>query len=178
MKRLFVLLLMMGLLANSLYSQRYMTRNGNVRLTYNAPAVSFVTDNRQVSVALDVETGELRMQMLMLSFRFRSAYNQEKFNEYFINHPQYANSTFIGHITNIDEIDFDKPGTYSVDVSGELTIRDDTNTVSTTGDFIVKDDIFAGESTFSINLREFGVNVPQGMPVMIDITMDVSVRRL
>lgn len=178
MKIFFVLLVLFMMTFNNLQAQRYMSRNGHVRLTYNAPTVSFVADNRQVSVGLNVETGELRMQMLMLSFRFRSAYNQEKFNDYFIARPHYANSSFIGQITNINDIDFDKPGTYEVHVEGEFTLRDSSNWLSTTGDFVVKDDIFAGESLFTINLRDFGVNVPQGMPENIEVSMDINVRRL
>lgn len=177
-RALFILLAVLTITALEAQAQRYMTRNGVVRLTYNVPTGPVSTENRQVNVALNVETGELRMRMAMLSFRFRSAFNQEKYNEYFQENPQFANSSFVGHIVNIDEVDFDRPGTYQVHVKGDLTLRQVTNSISTTADFVVQDDLFSGEASFVLGLRDFQIYMPSGMPQSIQVSMDVNVRRL
>lgn len=165
------------LLTSESYAQRYTTRNGTVRLSYRAPHGLIEAVNRQVNAGLDVQTGEFRLQILMLSFRFNGAYHQEKFNDYFTKNAHFANSSFRGVIENLDQIDFERNGTYRVDVRGDLSLRTITGEVAASGDFVVKDDVFQGESVFEVPLREFGVNVPSPMSPTIQVAMQVSVRR-
>lgn len=170
------------LAANEVSAQRYITRNGVARLHYNHPVWgSLETVNRQVNVGMNIETGEIRMNILMLSFRFRRAFNQEFYNNYFIERPHYANASFVGHVANIDEIDFDRPGTYTIEVVGDLTLRDFTNPVSATADFVVTNEGFEGEALFDINIKDFmNMSHPssQYWPDMIQIGMEVKLRRL
>ncbi len=158
--------------------QRFNTRNGTMRLTYRAPHGMMETVNRQVNAGLDVQTGEFRMQILMLSFRFNGAYHQEKFNEYFTENAHLANSSFRGKITNLDQIDFDRNGTYDVVIEGNLTLRGVSYPVTTTGEFTVNEGTFAGESVFTLPLRDFGINVPSSMEQNIQIAIELSTRRL
>ncbi len=180
MKRVcFFLLAMLLFSVDVVYAQRYTTRNGVVRLTYSHPWWGQLeTINRQVNVGLDAETGEMRMQVLMLSFHFNSAFNQDLYNSYFINHPQFNNTRFVGAITNIDQIDFDREGTYSVDVRGDLTMRNFTNPISTTADFIVTRGSFRGEAVFDVYIKQFMHEARPSWPDYIQISLNIDVRRL
>ncbi len=182
MIRIFLLLFAIVFVSNDLCAQRYSTRNGVVRLTYNHPIVgNLETVNRQVNVGLDVETGEIRMQILMLSFRFTRGFNQEIYNNYFVENPWHANARFEGYVTNIDQIDFDREGIYTVDVRGDLTLREFTNPISTTAEFMVTRDSFQGEALFDIYIKDFmHMAHPSSAywPDNIRISMDVNMRRL
>jgi polyisoprenoid-binding protein YceI len=173
-----LLLFALSLCTINLYGQRYASRNGTVKLSYNAPHGKMETINRQVNVGLNVETGEFRLTMVMLSFRFHSAYNQEKFNEYFIKNAHFANSTFRGKIEDLHKVDFSRKGEYEVQVTGDLTLRQTTNKVSAKGKFIVGDDTFSGKSVFMVNLMDFNFNIPPTMEKLIEVTFDVDLKKL
>lgn len=178
-KKLFLILcISLSLGATSVYAQRYASRNGTVKLSYNAPHGKMETVNRQVNVGLNVETGEFRLTMLMLSFRFQSAYNQEKFNEYFIKNAHFANSTFRGTIVDLHKVNFSKKGEYEVTVTGDLTLRQVTNKVTAKGKFIVGDNTFSGKSVFRVNLMDFNFNIPPTMEKLIEVTFDVDLKKL
>jgi len=159
-------------------NQRFVTKNGRVTLTYQAPHGQMQTVNRQVNVGYNQKTGELRLNMAMLSFRFESAYNQEKFNEYFIANPHFSNSTFKGFVENYKELDFTRKGEYDVIVKGELTLRQFSKEVSAKGKFIVTDDAFTGKTTFKVNLKDFNFNIPSSMEKFIEVSFDVSMKRV
>ncbi len=166
------------LIVNVACAQRYTTRNARVTLTYEAPWGTMQTENRQVNASLNLETGEFRLHILMLSFRFQNAYHQQQYNDYFREWPQFSNTYFVGHITNLDEIDFDEPGTYEVHVDGDLTIRQYTNGAEGSGDFTVADDSFSGEGAFYLSMRDFGFKIPSNLHDNIRVGMNVNLRRL
>lgn len=182
MIRIFLLLFLIVFVSNDLCAQRYSTRNGIVRVMYNHPvAGSLETVNRQVNVAFDVESGEIRMHILMLSFRFDRAFNQEIYNNYFVENPWYSNARFEGHITNIDQIDFDKPGIYTVEVSGDLVVREFANPMSTTAEFVVNENFFEGEALFDVYVRDYMHMIhptSAHWPDYVQVSMEVNLRRL
>jgi hypothetical protein len=162
----------------NLYAQRYASRNGIVKLSYNAPHGKMETINRQVNAGLNVKTGEVFLRIVMLSFRFESAYNQEKFNEYFIANAHFANSSFQGVIENLDEIDFTRKGEYEARVRGKLTLRETTCEVATTGKFIVGDNSFHGKGVFLANLMDFNFKIPPSMEKYIEVSFEVKLQKL
>ncbi len=182
MIRIFLLLFAIVFVSNDLCAQRYTTRNGIVRVMYNHPiAGTLETVNRQVNVGFNVETGEIRMQILMLSFRFDRAFNQEIYNDYFVENPWHANARFEGYITNIDQIDFDKAGIYTVEVSGDLVVREFTNPISTTAEFVVNEDSFQGEALFDVYVKDYMHMIHPSSaywPDYVQVSMEVNMRRL
>lgn len=174
----FLLLFVLILVCLNGFAQRYASRNGTVKLTYQAPHGKMEAINRQVNVGLNVETGELRLNMVMLSFRLHSAYSQQKYNDYFITNAHFANSTFKGKIENLNQIDFSKKGEYEAKVKGSLTLRQTTAEIATKGKFIVSENNFSGKSVFKVNLMDFNFNIPPTMEKFIEVTFEVNLQKL
>jgi hypothetical protein len=85
-------------------AQTFVTRNGTVRFFSEAPLENIEAVNRQVSSALDAETGEFVFRVVMRSFSFEKALMQQHFNDNFVESHLYPNATFQGQILQIDEL--------------------------------------------------------------------------
>lgn len=162
-------------------AQKYLTKNGHIKFYSEAPLENIEAHNNQVNSAFNAETGDIVFKVLMKSFEFEQALMQEHFNENYIYSDQYPNATFAGEVTNIGSIDLSKPGTYDVDVTGDLTIKGITNEVSTTGTFTVEGEQLRGKSVFNVNLDDFEIKIPsavmQNISETIEITVDVDMQK-
>lgn len=177
-----LLLLALVLVSGNLFAQRYVTRNGVVRITYHHPLVGTLeTENRQVNVGFDAATGELQMRILMLSFRFHRGFHQEMYNDYFVENPHFSNAGFVGQVTNLDAIDLGRQGPQDLKVSGKLTLRNFTNTESSTARFTVTPNGLEGKAVFQINIKDYmhmSHPAARNWPDDVRIEMDVRMQRL
>jgi hypothetical protein len=74
----------------------------------------------------------------------------------------YPRSAFDGRITNINEIDLSVPGSYTVNIAGELTIKDRSNFIEATGNLSVQTDKrIKGDSKFTIQVKDYGIEIPR-----------------
>jgi polyisoprenoid-binding protein YceI len=170
------------LLSFSVFGQRYITKTGHIWFHSDAPLETIEAHNNQVNAAMDIQSGAFVFKVLMKAFIFEKALQQEHFNENYVESNKYPNATFQGKITNIDQIDFTKPGTYDAEVSGELTIHNVTNKVTAKGTFEVTPDMIHGKSKFSIRIADYNISIPeivaQKIAEVVDIYVDVQMKKL
>ncbi len=176
MKFRLVLLAALLLPASIGWSQeRYITKTGSISFYSHTPVEDIEAENHQVTSILDTETGELVFSVLIRSFEFRKALMEEHFNENYMETGKYPKSQFEGRITNIEEIDLSVPGTYTVSVSGNLTIKDRTNPVETEGTLEIQaDNKIKGESRFIIEVEDFGIEIPSIVRENIAKSIEIS----
>ena len=161
MKNIFALLTTCILGLSLSYGQLYSTSNGNITFYSYAPLEDIEATNKQVSCAIELSKGQMAFSMLMNAFQFEKALMQEHFNERYVESHKYPKATFAGNIEDIEKVDLNKPGSYDVTVSGKLTIHGTTQTVSSKGTLQIGDDkTLTANSTFTINLEDYKVNVP------------------
>lgn len=161
MKNIFALLTTCILGLSLSYGQLYSTSNGNITFYSYAPLEDIEATNKQVSCAIELSKGQMAFSMLMNAFQFEKALMQEHFNERYVESHKYPKATFAGNIEDIEKVDLTKPGSYDVTVSGKLTIHGTTQTVSSKGTLQIGDDkTLTANSTFTINLEDYKVNVP------------------
>lgn len=178
-----ILILIMSLLGFSGISQaqKYLTKTGHIRFYSEAPMENIEAHNKQVNCAYNAATGDLVFKVLMKSFEFEQALMEEHFNENYIYSDQYPNATFKGKVTDTKALDLSKPGTYDVDVQGDLTIKGITKTVNTRGSFTVERDKLTGKSVFNVNLADYEIKIPsavmQNISESIEITVDVDMEK-
>lgn len=169
-----ITILLLGICAQS-FSQRYITRNGTIRFFSEAPLENIEAVNRQVSSALDVESGEFVFRVLIRAFQFEKALMQEHFNENFMESHIHPNASFQGVVKNHEDIDFSQPGIHEVEVEGDLTIRGITHRITENGTIEIRDGKLHGKSTFTVMVGDYDITIPAAVANNIAREIEVSV---
>jgi hypothetical protein len=143
------LCLLIVLMSISSFSQTFITRNGTVKFFSEAPLENIEAVNRQVSCALDIETGEVVFSVVIRSFVFEKALMQEHFNDNFMESKKYPNATYEGKILNIETLNLEADGVHEVLSEGKLTIKDVTKNIQAPGTLTVKDGAISGSRQVS-----------------------------
>lgn len=176
MKRLLLIATIIACSTIAALSQTYMTRTGKVYFnatTKNSPEV-VEAKNNEVACILDSKTGDVRFQVLIKSFKFERATMQEHFNENYMESDKFPKSDFKGSITNLNEVNFAKDGTYTAKVSGKLTMRGITKDVTSQGTITVKGSIVNVKAKFPVVLKDYNISIPQLVADKLDKTANVS----
>jgi polyisoprenoid-binding protein YceI len=174
-------ILMLAILSSSaLMAQNYVTKSGYIKFYSKMPAENIEAHNRQVNSALNVETGEFVFKLLMKSFQFEKRLMQEHFNENYVESDQYPNASFKGHVSNLEDIDFTKAGTYKALVKGKLTIHGVTKDVVEEGQFIVSDQGIRAKSVFMVKVADYDIKIPKivrkNIAEQMEVTVDVNLK--
>lgn len=159
MKKLLSLLSLL-LVINVVFAQKYMSRNGHIEFISKTPVETIEGKNNQVASTLNSTTGAIEFAALIKSFEFRQALLQEHFNENYLESDKYPRSTFKGTILNIATVNFQKKGSYSVDVEGKLTIHNVTKVIKVKGLIIIDGVKTTALSTFTIYPSDYGIVIP------------------
>jgi hypothetical protein len=174
MKRLIVSLFLISAVI-SVNAQKYITKNGYIGFFSHTPMEDIKGDNNQVAGLLDITTGEMVFQALIKSFHFDRALMEEHFNENYMESDKFPKSSFKGKITNLSSVDFSKNGVYDVVVDGDLTIRDATNKISTTGKIEVQNGQLIATTKFKLSPEDYKINIPGLVRDKINKEMEVTV---
>jgi hypothetical protein len=167
---LFALIFVFGVNA-----QKYVTKNGFIKFFSDSPLEKIEASNRVVNSALDASTGDFVFMVLMKSFVFEKALMQEHFNENYVESDKYPNSTFLGKVTNIKEVNFAKDGIYPVTIEGKLTIHGVTKLVNEKGTFEVKEGKIQGKAKFIALLADYKISIPGAVANNISKTIEITV---
>lgn len=148
-------------LATVTYGQKkYIDRAGHASFFSEAPLENIEAHNNQALSMLDLGTGDIVASMLMKSFKFEKSLMEEHFNEKYVESEKYPKATFKGKIQDYTKIDLSKDGTYTLNVSGSLTIHGETRPLETKAQFIVKSGVLSANTTFPITIKDFKVPIP------------------
>ncbi len=153
MKKTALIAIVLVAFSTSSFAQKLITRNGQFTIFSHTVAEDITAVNNTATGTIDTQTGVIAFSVPVPGFEFKKAAMQKHFNnKNFMHSKQYPNITFKGKVTDLSKVDFTKDGTYTVNVTGDLTIRDVTkrNTypitisikegiVTTSSKFVVKD---------------------------------------
>jgi len=145
----FFLILLTFLFVSQIYSQeKYLAKDGYVSFFSHTIVEDIKADNNQVLSVIDIETGEIAVQLLMRSFLFKKALMQQHFNESYVESHKYPKAIFRGHILNFKDLIDNNSET---EIKGVLTvhgkdkeisvlakIEKDANKINISGDFTVE----------------------------------------
>jgi polyisoprenoid-binding protein YceI len=116
-------------------------------------------ENKTVIASLDTKTGTIAFEAAVKSFAFANPKMQEHFNSKgWMDSDQFATATFKGSIVNLKKVKFNKDGTYTVTVTGDLTIHGVTKPAEAKGTITVAGKSIKATSDFNIKLEEYNVN--------------------
>jgi polyisoprenoid-binding protein YceI len=137
----------------------------HVKFFSTTPAENIEANNYSTVSTIDTETGDVVFSVPMQSFEFEKALMQKHFNNKdFLDTKTYPKSKFVGSITNVSEINFEKDGNYNAKVKGELTIKDKTNSVNEKGIITIKNKKVNIHTKFNITLADYGISFSKGKP--------------
>jgi polyisoprenoid-binding protein YceI len=156
---------------------KFFTRTGHISFYSKTPLEDIQASNRQAASIIDFSTGDIVFSVLMKSFEFPKALMQEHFNESYVESDKYPKSTFKGKITNVQTVNVQKNGSYTVEVEGELMIHGVSRPLKTTGTLEVKDLKIHGKSTFTVAVADYNIQIPRlvrdNIAKHIDIQIDM-----
>ena len=109
------------------FSQKMITRSGEIKFdaTVSGAMDSVTATSTTVSSIFDKSNGDLVVQGLVKSFKFKSSLMEEHFNENYMESDKFPKTSFKGKVIGFEG----KSGSY--DVEGELTIHGVSNKVKT-----------------------------------------------
>jgi polyisoprenoid-binding protein YceI len=160
LKTVFVLMAALTMVTAANAQDVYMTRTGHISFFSSTPIEDIEANNYQVSSSLNTTTGEMAFVVLMKSFEFEKAKMQEDFNADYLHTDEFPKATFSGKITNLEDVDFTKNGTYTVTVTGTMVIHGVSKEVTGTGTLTVNGDTITGISKLDIALDDYDISGP------------------
>lgn len=73
---------------------------------------------------------------------------------------KFPKATFKGKIDDLSAVNFDKDGTYTTAISGDLSLHGVTKQVKTMATFKVKSGKVSASANFNAALSDYGINIP------------------
>ena len=156
------------------YSQIFYTKSGKISFFSKAPLEDIESVNKTVDCLLNTSTGSMQFSVLIKSFEFQKALMQEHFNENYMESNKYPRSNFKGTIINNSQVDYNKPGNYTVTVRGELTIHGISKGIETTGTIKTGGSVEL-EATFPVKLSDYSISIPSIVKDKVSNNVKVSV---
>ncbi|MGE5480473.1 MAG: YceI family protein [Chloroflexota bacterium] len=178
MKKIFVAALLLLCAYAAQAQNRYITRNGHIWIYSKTPLEKIEAHNNQVAGVLDASTGAMAFDVVMRSFKFEKALMEEHFNENYAESAKYPKSSFKGKVTNINQVNFKKDGSYDAVVEGDLTIHGVTKKVKHSGTITISGNQAYGKTKFTITPQDYNIQIPSlvkdKIAKVIDINVDVK----
>ncbi|MFN6227367.1 MAG: YceI family protein, partial [Bacteroidota bacterium] len=108
-------------------------------------------ENKTVIAEIDTKTGQIGFEAAVKNFTFTNPTIQAHFNEErWLSSDKFPAFTFMGKISDVTKYNFSKNGVYNVTVTGQLTIKDKTNNVTTPATIEVKNGTLVANASFTI----------------------------
>jgi len=153
------------------FSQKMITRSGEIKFdaTVSGAMDSVLATSSTVSSIFDKSNGDLVVQGLVKSFKFKSSLMEEHFNENYMESDKFPKTSFKGKVIGFEG----KSGSY--DLEGELTIHGVSNKVKTKMTVVVGTKTTISGS-FNVKLKEYKLEVPALAKKTLSETAKISVK--
>lgn len=163
MKKVFLIISLVTLSAAA-FAQVKKTSSATVTFDATTPKDALPkADNKTVVGEVNTKTGQVGFEAAVKNFAFTNEMIQNHFNgEKWMSSDKFPTFTFVGKIADPSKVKFDKAGTYTVAVAGDLTVRDVTKPLTTNVTFEVKDGSVKATTSFSIKLADYSIT---GAPI-------------
>lgn len=159
---------------------KLVSKKSQVDIFSHTDAEDISAVNYASTATLNQKTGDIVVSVPMQSFEFKKALMQKHFNsEKFLDTKAFPKAKFKGKITNLKDINFAKDGTYNATVTGEMTIKETSNTVNEKGTVTVKNGVVTVDTKLKIVLADYKIAFEKGKPSKniakaIDVTFKIE----
>ena len=154
-KGLFIVVI---LISFQLFSQsKFLTKEGYISFFSHTIVEDIKADNSQVLSIIDVDNGEIAIQLLMKSFMFKKALMQEHFNDSYVESFKYPKATFRGFILNFKELSNQES---EVEIKGVLSVHGKEKEISVLAKMVVIEDQINLSGHFVVEVLDFDIKIP------------------
>lgn len=175
MKNVSIIVGLLLIFGHTIYAQKYFTRDGKISFYSEAPLENIEAHNQKATSVLDAADGKMEFAVLIKAFQFEKALMQEHFNENYMESSKFPKATFKGSLLDPSAVNFDKDGTYTVEVKGDLTIHGVTKEVQVPGTFVIKDGKISAKASFEVAVADYKIEIPAVVRDNIAKTVEVKV---
>ncbi|MGN6532294.1 MAG: YceI family protein [Ginsengibacter sp.] len=175
MNKLILLVMLIAFTSIKADAQVYYTKNGNISFFSKTVLENIDAENNQVISVLNAETGALQFSLLNNAFHFPKAKMEADFNENYMESDKYPKSTFKGTITNLNDVNFNKDGSYPVKVNGDLTVHGVTKNISTPGTITITNGNVSAVCSFKVMVADYKIQIPSIVSNKIGESIEVKV---
>jgi polyisoprenoid-binding protein YceI len=173
--KLFLTTTCCALVITSMAQDRYFTKTGTISFHSKTDLENIDATNKIVTAVLDTKTGAIQFSVPMKAFSFKKALMQEHFNENYVESDKYPDGSFKGKIINNTSVKYAAPGSYDVNVEGELTIHGVTKPVATKGKLVIGNNTIEANTNFEILIADYNISIPALVADKISKSVQVSV---
>lgn len=158
LKKIFILFLFV--LPGSIFSQIYICKDGVTKFTSEAPLELIkATSNKTIGV-IDAATKNVAFSIVIETFNgFNGSLQKEHFLENYMEAPKYKTADFKGKI--IEDVDFSKPGVYTVRAKGIFNIHGTPKEKIVKVKITVKEKEVDIETSFDVPLEDHNIKIPK-----------------
>lgn len=176
-----ILILFCVLIATSSYAQIkvYGTKTGKVKFYSHTAAEDIEAINNQTEVKV-ATNGQMVFNLLIKGFVFKNALMQTHFNENYMESSKFPKAGFKGTIDDLKKVDFTKDGSYSITVSGDMTIHGTTQKIKAApGTIEIKAGKVMAKSKFTLKVKDYGIKgnyigekIANELEISVDCTLN------
>ena len=148
---------------------------GEVTFTSDAPIELIKGRTTDIQAVLDTDSRSMAFKIPITSFEgFNSALQRQHFNDNFMESEKYPHATFSGKI--VEDINFEKLGTYEVKAKGKLKIHGITQDRIIPGTLVVEENGISIQSKFDVSLDDHQIKIPKIMfkKIASEIYVDIK----
>ncbi len=151
----FILFLSTLTATSAVIPDKYVSRTGHLHVESHSRYLDVIADNYQVYCEMSPARGTVQIRGLMKSFEFKLGALDRAFNSDRVNMTQFSKFRFEGALTNPAAVNFNKPGSYPVEVNGTLIIGGYKRITQATGILkVLRDGTIRTDTSFSIRIEE------------------------
>jgi polyisoprenoid-binding protein YceI len=154
---------------------KYITRTGTVSFFSSTSAENIDAVNNEAFSLVDVTKGEVAFQVLITGFKFKKALMEEHFNENYMESTKFPKAIFQGSIADPGKVNFKSNGTYTVNVTGDLTMHGVTNKVTIPATINIQGGKLNATSKFDVRLADYKIKVPSLVSKQVAESVAVTV---
>jgi polyisoprenoid-binding protein YceI len=157
------------------FAQAKKTTSATISFDASTPADPVAkAENKTVIAAVNTATGAVQFEAAVKNFSFENKKVEEHFNaERWLNSEKYPKFSFSGKINDLSKVKFKKDGTYTVSVTGNLTVKETTKSITAPATITVAGGKISASANFLVNLPEYGV-MADGKKIATDAKVSVS----
>ncbi len=160
MSKSITLVLLLLLISTSLSGQRYFTREGNIKFFSEAPMENIEAVNNKVLCVIDLDKGQVAVNLLIKSFEFEKKLMQEHFNENYLESDKYPKATYTGRFEVPEELSAMSEGDYLLPVVGEISIHGIKQKLDAPVNIKVENGQLISEFEFVVKLADHDIEIP------------------
>lgn len=173
MKHLMLLVLLLPV--QWMTGQKYFSKTGKISFYSEASLEKIEAHNTSASTVIDIATGAVEWAVLIQGFTFEKSLMQEHFNENYMESSKYPKAKFKGQVDNLSAVQFNRDGTYTANVSGQLEMHGVTKPVTIPATVTVKGGVISAKAKFNVTLADYNISIPKLVADNISKTVRIEV---